>query len=287
MNLTDRKREDIKVSELARLILRLVLPDYAEDRTYSDPVEILNELWPDAKIGGTEHTDFCFKCFEAIELLKRRGLVMEIPYAHVPRNWSHTVKSFKPLIFPTSAGKRIDLQSKILILVDDAEKIVKLLRAQIPYRDLDTAAQEDYVIVEQYYLEAICACQQGLYISSVICLGAASEKAVHCLADAMIRHDATYEKGINAHRRQMSDLVDYLSIKIDLIFDQIADRQLVLALKDKLDLIAHIYRLNRNKAGHPKDVPNIGRCMQETHLGAFHQYCETLFEGVRLLTSNL
>lgn len=286
--LSEDQIEKLTVHELARLILRLVVVRPG-GYNFSDSVVMLEHLYPQGGvIDKTKSNDFCSRYFEAIALLKRRGLLIEIPNRWRRAFWKtiraddldeHYVADHRDehYVFPTSVGKKTDFRKEILILVDDAQEIVNSLKQDVP--DLDP-------VVEQYYLESLRACQEGLYISSVICLGAASERAVHCLADAVVKHDPSYGSKIKSRRREVSRLIKYLADEIDNVFGSIADKQLIRELKEQLDLVAHIYRLNRNEAGHPKKVPDVDRCTQETYLCSFHQYCRTIFKGVAVLNPN-
>ena len=54
--------------------------------------------------------------------------------------------------------------------------------------------------------------QEELYISSVICLGAASERAIHWLAESIESNSETYQKGIKRKRNEnIYTLTKYLS----------------------------------------------------------------------------
>ena len=180
----------------------------------------------------------------------------------------------KIFVHPTSVGKESDFHDGILILIDDAKKIVDSLTKEVPKLDN---------VVKQYYLQSLRACQEGLYIASVICLGAASERAVNCLAEAVINHDPKYKNDIE-QLRYISKVIDYLSDKIREIFGSITDNQFMNELREKLKGIGHIYRRNRNEAGHPDAIPmDIARDEQENYLNSFRRYAITVFKAIDML----
>ena len=158
-----------------------------------------------------------------------------------------------------------------MILVDDAQEIVNKLKEKIS--NLDS-------VIEQYLLESLRACQEALYISSVICLGAASERAIHCLKDAVITYDSSRKADIEK-QTTISTLTRYLSDNINSIFKPIADGAFRSTLRDKLDGIARLYRLNRNVAGHPSSIPqDWDRIGQENYLNQFRRYITTIYEAI-------
>jgi hypothetical protein len=59
-----------------------------------------------------------------------------------------------------------------------------------------------------------------------------------------------------------------------------------MSVKEQLEMMEKIYRINRNDAGHPKSVPmNIERCEQENYLNSFRRYAITIFKAIDLLNS--
>jgi len=191
---------EIKPSELARLIfqeLKRAQPHEPHpDRT---PESVLDGIFPDrhSQLQPPEREDFEAAYQEAWYTLVRRGLIMP--------SWNRpTGKDFTL----TSIGKSSMIEDDILILVDDAQEIVNELKEKIS--NLDS-------VIEQYLLESLRACQEGLYISSVICLGAASERAIHCLAEAVINYDSNYQTDIES-KTSISALTRYLSDNINRIF---------------------------------------------------------------------
>lgn len=225
----------------------------------------INDQFQRIQIDSAQKDRFLRKYQESIEVLYRRGLIIHEYgklYGH------HFILS--------SIGEKSDLHEDILILIDDAQEIINSIKEKIPNLD---------PVVEQYYLESLRACQEGLYISSVICLGAASERAIHCLAEAIINYDSNYRTGIE-NQQYISSLIRYLSRNIDQIFGSITDGAFRSELKDKLEGIGRIYRLNRNEAGHPDKIPqDWQRDEQECYLNQFRRYIMTIFQAIDFLST--
>ena len=261
-SLNQEQREQITVAELARLVFRLA-KESNDNSLHSFYLQ--EQLCSENKMGhGSKDTHFGLKVYEAIALLKRRGLLMDVDPKYS--------QGFSVCL--TSLGEKSDIHNGILILIDDAHDIVNSLKENIPNLDY---------VVGQYYLESLRTCQEGSYISSVICLGGASERAINCLAEAVIRHDAHYQEPIGKHQ-SISALTGYLSDNVNQIFKPITDSTFRSELRDKLEGIARIYRLNRNKAGHPKALPqDWQRDEQECYLNQFRRFVLTVFKAIDIL----
>ena len=276
VRLNEKEREKITVNELARFIFRLAKAEKGHGHnSRGSATDILNDIYVEGrkaveKIGE----DFTLKFYEAVALLKRRGLIMGVGYtehrSHDNTDW------FRQWLYLTSVGERSDIGKDAIILIDDAQGIVNSLKSQVSNLD---------PVVEQYYLESLRTCQEGFYVSSAICLGAASERIIHCLADAIIKHNSRYEQKIQANRREISKLIEYLSQNIKNLSDGIIDDSFMNDVREELDGIAQIYRRNRNKAGHPRKIhDDIGRAEQENYLHSFRRYALTIFKAIAILT---
>lgn len=260
----DAEIEKMTVSELARYIFREV--KRVSDADKRDQVwgsvfhlddgvfwfheeNLLNQLKLDNAVS--------MKFYDAMAMLKRRGLFMSC--------------SKSAEIGLTSVGERTAAGDDLfLALVDDARELVDLLKDDIP-GGLDE-------VVEQYYLESLRACQEGLYISSAICLGAASERAIDCLKEAVVNCDSKHKA---LEKKWTSDSVKYILTNIKEIVDPIAEVQLRNDLKEQLELTERLYRINRNDVGHPRKVArSIGRCEQENCLWMFRRYAVTIFTAI-------
>ena len=205
------------------------------------------------------------KLLEAITLLERQGLVVR----DLPENLGIFGKnSF--IVYPTSIGWKSDLDNEVLLLVDKPEEMVRALEQRV--RNLDP-------IVRQYYLESLRAFQEGLYISSVICLGAASERAIHWLAESIESSYKQYQGKFKA-KRNMPDLIKYL---FDSVIPNIfsTDKNFADELKKRLNGLGNLYRENRNEAGHPQTVNQswLGED-QEYLLIQFRRYITTICEAI-------
>ena len=137
-------------------------------------------------------------------------------------------------------------------------------------------------VVRQYYLESLRAYQEALYISSVICLGAASERAILWLAESIESSCPKYQQPIQKRRRNISDLTKYLSGSIlSDIFPN--DVTFETKLRKRLVLLGDLYRENRNEAGHPKTIDIDQSWLgedQEILLIHFRRYITTICEAI-------
>lgn len=228
--------------------------------------EIVNEY-----SGNVQSESFFLKFYEAISRLTQRGLLMYVDTLTTRRtNGLHGLR-----VRLTSIGEKSDFHDGILILIDDAQEIVNAVKEKVPNLDQN---------VERYYLESLRACQGGHYISSVMSLGAASERAIHCLADAVVKHDESLQKAIEKNKGKISALTNYIADNVSQIFKSISEPTFRSELKDKLEGIARIYRLNRNEAGHPSSLPqDWQRDEQECYLNQFRRYVYTVFEAIDVL----
>ena len=268
--------EGVTISDLEKLILRQIKKILAKDakRKEGNPrhemVEaiqlpaLMEGIGPTKKTGDSSNRTYKLKFYEAIVRLKRRRLLMDV--VGTPGYPS------QPGVCLTSVGERSDFDDGVLTLVDDAQEIADKVKEEIP--NLDD-------VVEQYFLESLRTCQEGCYIASVICLGAASERAIRCLADAVTKHHECYRNNIETHRQPISNLTQHLLNKFKEYFNPIENRD---ELRRQLEGMAMIYRLNRNEAGHPSSLPqNWQRDEQECYLNQFRRYVCTVFKAIDIL----
>ena len=116
----------------------------------------------------------------------------------------------------------------------------------------------------------------------MICLGAASERAVHWLAESIGSYSEKYQEKIKA-KRYISDLTGYLSGVTPNIFGD--DKKFARELKELLDELGQLYRKNRNDAGHPETVEQtswLGEG-QAARLDLFRRYIVTICEAIKRL----
>lgn len=226
------------------------------------PVERLRqELFQDAG----KHNPV--QLLEAIVLLETRGLVVrDIP---CPARSFREEENF--IVHLTSIGMKSECE-EIVLLVDSAQEVVNALEQKIGRLD---------DVVRQYYLESLRAYQEGLYISSVICLGAASERAIHWLAEAIETNFQNYQTKIQAKRNgQIAALTKYLS---DTVIPNIPnfDKKFADELRKRLGGLAGVYRENRNEAGHPTTVEQSWlKDDQEILLLHFRRYITTISTAI-------
>ena len=272
--LDETKREQCSIEELVRIICGYLKTEC--DRHYIGLVHLQYQLCPNSeKDDGSyirKNKSFLFKFYEAIGRLKQRGLLMEAN-KWCCEDYSPSVDGGVRL---TAVGEESDFDDGILILVDDAYEIVQSLKDKA--HNLDS-------VVEQYYLESLRTCQNGNYISSVICLGAAAERTINCLADTVVQCYPQSEKGIEDNRRYISRLTEYLVNHRKELFVSL-EPKMQNELTENLEGLADIYRKNRNAAGHPKDVPqDWDRCEQECYLSQFRRLALTCFKAIGVLNS--
>ena len=232
--------------------------------------DLTEEIFPKRQ-DNQSNSDYA-KLLEAIVLLERRGLVVR----NIPAQLGSIGKNHFS-VFLTSIGIKSDIDDEVFLLVDRPEEIVRALERKVG--DLDP-------VVRQYYVESLRAYQEGLYISSVICLGAASERAILWLAESIESSCPKYQQPIQQRRRDISKLTQYLSGSIlrD-IFPN--DATFETELRKRLVLLGDLYRENRNEAGHPKTVDQswLGED-QEILLIHFRRYITTIGEAIKRLKNN-
>ena len=211
---------------------------------------------------------------EAVTLLERRGLVMRSTsnQPREPDQYNNKAGLRDFAVYLTSIGIKSKIDEGVILLVDKPEEIVRKLEQKV--QNLDS-------VVRQYYLESLRAYQEGLYISSVICLGAASERAIHWLADTIESYCDKYQQPIQQRRGKMPKLIKYLSDSpIPPIFG--ADKSFMREMQDLLNELGNLYRKNRNDAGHPKTVEQTSLLGydQEILLVHFRRYIRAICEAI-------
>ena len=263
--------QKLDVVSLAAFVFRYLKNNHDSEPDDPDFYYSVDHLWNTlfpGERGNRSCSDYTH-LLEAIALLETRGLVAKdiCSYPHV------ISASHKYHIFLTSIGIKSNFHDGALLLVDKPEEIVGKLEDSV--ESLDD-------IVRQYYLESLRAYQQGLYISSVICLGAASERAIHWLAES-IYPDKYQEKTKQGRNWYISDLIKDL-------FDNVTpsvlggDKKFTDKLKKQLKELGDLYRENRNEAGHPQTIDQswLGED-QEILLIHFRRYITTICKAVERL----
>ena len=271
-NLDDQERKNIlemDVESVAKIVFRNMkdnFKSYLDESTFSRPYieDLRRTLFGGGDRYASRREDAKF--LEAITLLERRGLVV--------RNIAHKGRGGYEdqfHVYLTSLGIKSNVDDEVILLVDKPEEIVRALEQKVGNLD---------EVVRQYYLESLRAYQEGLYISSVICLGAASERAILWLAESIESSYPKYQQPIQKRRRNISDLTKYLSGSIlSDIFPN--DATFETELRKRLVLLGDLYRENRNEAGHPKTVDQswLGED-QEILLIHFRRYITTICEAI-------
>ena len=241
--------------------------DYPHTRDYCSVGNLRQYLFPGGPRDNNSADDH-IKLSEAIVNLERKQLLVRV--------FNTPVKSYNqgdPIICLTDVGMKSDVDDDVLLLVDPPEQTVAALERKIGVFD---------DVVREYYLESLRAYQGGLYISSVICLGAASERAIHWLARAIETNVQSYQTEIEKKRKgSIAVLTKYLC---DNVVPNIPNYNEGFGKKlvRQLDGLARVYRENRNEAGHPEKVEQ--SWLQEDQGGLlqyFRKYITTISEAVR------
>ena len=208
LSLNYEQREQITIPELSIILFRQIkttierIEEQSEKRGYQseEPIRlylpsIQEQICPENKTqGGTDDPSFFLKFYDAAALLKRRGLLM---------NAFDSRYNNRSCICLTSVGEKSDVDGDDLLLLDNPEEIVTALEQKIGTLD---------DIVRQYYLESLRAYQEELYISSVICLGFASERVIHWLAETIEANFQNYQTKIQTKKNgPIAELIKYLS----------------------------------------------------------------------------
>ena len=265
-----QRNREMDIESIAKVLLRNLKEKsntYLDGSNFSPYVEDLGStLFPkeNYRLSYSDHA----KVLEAITLLERRGLVVR----NIPGELRGGYKDqFE--VYLTSIGIKSDIDGEVILLVDKPEEIAQALEEE-------AGALDD--IVRQYYIESLRAFQEGLYISSVICLGAASERAIHWLAESIEPYSGPNQAGIKKRRKgHILELIKYLSnTVIPNIFG--TDKELAEELKKRLNGLGDVYRENRNDAGHPQTVnqPSWLGEEQEVLLLQFRRYIVTICKAI-------
>ena len=263
------KVRDMDIISLAKFVFRFLKKNLSSNHDSSDcfyPVEDLRKaLFPDGidNKSGSDHAALA----EAVALLERRGLLV--------RDFSYPLRPMSEdafIVYLTSIGEKSDFDGEVILLVDKPEEIVGALEQKVGVLDS---------VVRQYYLESLRAYQEGLYISSVICLGAASERAIHWLAESIEPYSGPDQAGIKKRRKgHILELIKYLS---DPVIPNTfgTDKELAEELKKRLNGLGDVYRENRNEAGHPQTVEQSwSREDQQILLLQFDGYITTICKAI-------
>ena len=264
-----QKNREMAVESLAKVLFRNLKrkpATYLDGLGFSHDVEELGHPLFPIENHRLSDSDYA-KVLEAITLLERRGLVVR----NVPERGRGGHRN-QFVVYLTSIGIKSRIDDQVILLVDKPEEIVDKLADSV--ESLDD-------IVRQYYLESLRAFQEGLYISSVICLGAASERAIHWLAESIESYSEQYQAKIESRRNgNIFRLTEYLSnTVIPSIFG--ADRKFEEELKDRLNGLGKLYRENRNEAGHPQTIDQNWLAEdQEILLIHFRRYITTICEAI-------
>ena len=290
--LSEQEQQQIRnmdVESLAKHVFRLLKenPYLNHPHRYdfsSTFLGIRENLFPDAELTQYRHDHV--RLLEAVVLLEKRGLVVrDFSYPPtVPKSLAKDLtetfdRDESQVIGPpdrfgvhlTSIGLKTKWD-EISLLVDKPQETVDALEQKIGTLDN---------IIRQYYLESLRAYQEGLYISSVLCLGVTSERAILWLAESIESYSEQFQEEIKKKRNgSIYRLTKYLSdTVIPNIFGH--DKKFVGELQNRLNGLGNVYRENRNEAGHPQTVDQswLGED-QEILLLHFRRYITTICQAI-------
>ena len=281
MSFTEEQKhhhQGMEVELLAKEVFRYLrdnpITNLGEEKFFDDVESLLTNLFPVRNHSVGDDCQFrsnYTRLLEAITLLERRGLVMKDPH-QIGIMAARNIAQNKFMVALTSIGMRSDIDDEVNLLLDNAEETVRVLENRMGHLD---------DVVRQYYVESIRAYQGGLYISSVICLGAASERAIHWLAGSADSWSEWYQKPIEKGRYwNISELTKDLVCKVipDVFKD---DKKFRDTLEKRLTGLGGIYRENRDKAGHPDAVEQSwSREEQQELLSLFRIYIGTICRAI-------
>ena len=275
-NLSEEERKqnrEMAVGSFTKVVFRHLKKNLGSDPNQRDffysVVQLRYDLFPGREQNGSfpDHA----KLLDALTWLERRGLVV--------RESSSPAHFFQPehrsIVYFTAIGMKSDLDDEVLLLVDKPEEIVAALEQKVGSLD---------PVVRQYYLESLRAYQADLNISSVTSLGAASERAIHWLAESIESHSTQYQAKIKTRRSGIIlRLTEYLSNTVlPNIFGH--DKKFEEELKGRLNGLGKLYRENRNEAGHPQTVDQSwSEEDQEILLLQFRRYITTVCKAIGML----
>ena len=271
---SEGQRQQMEVESLARFVFRFLKGKSSSEpnrRAFFSVTDLKRALFPDAQ--DNRSSDEHIKLLEAIVLLERRGLVVRDFSYSEPRlrqledRAARQADRFIIYVHLTSLGMQSEFD-KILLLVDKPEEIVEELEQKIG--TLDNA-------VRQYYLESLRTYQEGLYISSVICLSVASERAIHWFAEAVESNSEAYQAEIENRKVRGHQRPDAIPLRHSHPQHLDNDKELT----DLLNALTNIYHQNHNESGHPKPIPqNWSRDDQEISLLQFRVFMRTICQAI-------
>ena len=184
MPLSPDEQERLSVDDIAKLIFWLLKRGDRRTSAYEKkpPAQTANGILINitggtgtGSLGQHPHTEMKIK--NALNLLQRRGLIMDESLGTPSGYYVLTALGFE---------SRLDENDSILI-IDDAERIVQSI-----YKEAPNFEQ----VVADFYRESIRAWQEGLLLSSCMCLGSASECAIHQLANALAVYKPAHKNAI-------------------------------------------------------------------------------------------
>lgn len=146
-------------------------------------------------------------------------------------------------------------------------------------------------IALSYFKEALWAIQKNLYMSAAVTMGCASECSIIALIDVVIDYysdpdlDKKFRKiySIKAKFELLKDTIRDRGLKKELLpkFEPDKDKhdglsKLFIDFETILDMMFHIYRINRNDAGHPTGM-ECDKYIARSQAAMFRKYCKIIY----------
>jgi len=143
----------------------------------------------------------------------------------------------------------------------------------------------------KYFKEALWAIQKNLYLSAAVTMGCASECSIIALIDAVMEYysdtdlDSKFnnENKIKPKFELLKNTIRDKKLKKDLLqkFEHDKDKhddlsKLFIDFETMLEMMFHIYRINRNEAGHPTGV-EYDKDIARSQAAMFRKYCKIIY----------
>lgn len=218
-----------------------------------------NELGLAKDYGGSSHEPLNEKAIgEAWLKLFLDGWIKTEPGKVGNSDWLNA-EHFKLTSYGRRQLKQIGEDKDYYPVFLDPDGTISKLKSDIPNIDL---------IALDYFEEALWAIQKNLYLSAAVTMGCASECSILALIDAVVDYYNSSDPDLN----NKFNRDNRIKPKFEVLKNTIRDKGLKKDLLDKfkpdkvkcddinrkfidfetmLDMMFHIYRINRNDAGHP------------------------------------
>lgn len=157
-------------------------------------------------------------------------------------------------------------------------------------RDINARVQNIDDILITYLSESLRSFHSNLYISSMVMLGCASERAIRLLVNSYINAiDGAKNKNNLQSRINNSDIskiYEEFRKSFNSTRVQITNQELVRDIEIQIDGIFNFIRIIRNTIVHPNAMPNITNAMVYANLQQFSYYIEKIYGLMSYYSTN-